>query len=79
MKKFETGKYYEARYPTDYELRPAWEVIKRTPKTVTLKNRGEVVTKKIHSDDEGEFAFPDGRYSMCAVVRAKREVTPEAA
>jgi hypothetical protein len=72
---FEAGQKYEARYPTDHELRPVWTVIKRTPKTVTIQNRSEIVTKKIHTNgDDKEFCFPDGQYSMCAVLRANRKV-----
>lgn len=77
--KFEVGKQYTAKYPGDSELDPAWLVLKRTPKTVTIKSRNEVVTRKIHNSIDGEYCFPDGRYSMAAVLRANRLVENESA
>lgn len=46
-------------------------VIKRTAKTVTIKTDMEGEKRcKIHNNDEGEFIFPFGQYSMCPTFRA---------
>jgi len=45
-------------------------VIKRTAKTVTIKDdRGERRCK-IHNYGDGEFIFPYGQYSMCTTFQA---------
>lgn len=72
--KFEVGEKYEARHPGDSELRPVWTVVKRTPKTVTVQHGKETATKKIYNNEDGEFVYPEGRYSKAAVLRAERKV-----
>ena len=76
--KFEVEKTYTCRAAGDSELIYSWKVIKRTNKTITVVEQlGLVMDKpvliKIHVGDDGnEFALPDGRYSMCPVIRAER-------
>ena len=52
------------------------EVIKRTPKTVTIKQHGRDDKRcNVWLDDEGsECIYPHGVYSMCAIFRANRDV-----
>lgn len=78
MVKFEVGKTYKARFVTCHDLEVRFEVIKRTPKFVTLKEddtNGTVRRCKVYDyDKDGECCYPYGQYSMCVVLRATREV-----
>lgn len=74
MKKFEVGKTYSHGWIGDSDLVTTWEVIKRTPQTITIRHCKEVKTVKIIknlSDWEGtECVRPCGNYSMCPILRA---------
>ena len=48
------------------------KVVKRTAKTVTIDIDGDETRCKIHNNDEGEFIYPHGRYSMAPIFRAQR-------
>jgi len=72
---FEPGKRYYARSICDYVFRA--EIHRRTAKTVVVSvdHYPDVKQKrrKIHHNDEGEFSYPFGQYSMWAeVIRAKK-------
>lgn len=71
---FQVGETYECRSACDHETVYRWTVLKRTEKTVTLrdihgreKRRGVKVT-----DDGAEMCFPAGKHSMCPVIMADR-------
>lgn len=76
MKQFKIGQTYQARFIGDSDTRINCKVTHRTAKRVTFElvggPRGIQVpnTVKIHTDDEGEFFFPLGRYSMAPTIRA---------
>lgn len=80
MKQFEVGKTYTSRSSCDSNCIYEWKVIKRTEKTITIveiigKHKGTSKRVKIQkSDAAAEFAYPDGRYSMCPLMRAERHL-----
>ncbi len=77
MKKFEVGKKYEMHSICDWDCVWVYTVTARTAATITITD-GEKVQKcrisKVYSDADGEAVLPLGNYSMCPVLRAKREV-----
>lgn len=71
MKKFTAGQTLESRSICDHNCIFTGTVIKRTAKTVTINTRMKGEKRcKIHTNDEGEFIFPFGQYSMAPVFRA---------
>ena len=76
MKRFEVGNTYKTRSICDYDCIFSWTVLKRTEKTLTLKeDTGEIKTRRIAINSEGiETCRPDGKYSMCPVIRANKMV-----
>lgn len=65
MNKFEIGKTYTVRCFGDHELTATWEVLARTAKTMTIKERIEGTKKvRISTDDNGEFAKVLTGFSM---------------
>lgn len=72
MLKFETGKKYSMKSICDSECIWEYTVIKRTAKTIKLDNNKSFRVKSI---DDTEFIFPLGRYSMCPILKASKEVT----
>lgn len=67
--KFEVGKTYMARSIGDHNCIFKFEVLARTAKRMTLREHGE-----IYERDGIEHCKPHGTYSMCAIIRADREV-----
>ena len=55
------------------------EVIKRTAKTVTIKDQfGEVSRRKIYTNSEGvEWILPTGNYSMAPICTAEKVVNEQ--
>jgi hypothetical protein len=77
--KFEVGKTYYTRSACDHECIFEWKVVRRTAKSVWLKEEGkhyrdEPVRRRSVKDwgDGIETVFPDGHYSMCPVLTAER-------
>jgi hypothetical protein len=69
---FQIGSQYLMRFISDYDTTDTYKCVNRTAKTVTLKNRAETITCKVHKDTEGnDYAFPLGRYSMCPILNSK--------
>lgn len=68
--KFEEGKAYVAT-----RMCLKYRVVKRTAKMVTLEDveGGEIIRRKIRTDEIGEYVLPLGNYSMAPVLRAKKE------
>ncbi|MCH9712697.1 MAG: hypothetical protein K0U20_08755 [Proteobacteria bacterium] len=52
------------------------EVLKRTKCTVTIRQRGydDKRCNVVHDDEGNEMIYPHGRYSMCTIYRANRDV-----
>jgi outer membrane protein assembly factor BamE (lipoprotein component of BamABCDE complex) len=68
---FTNGQTYFYMFIGDSDLRPKINIVKRTSKTVTFEQRGKIETAKIHTDEDGEYFYPSGRYSMAPICRAK--------
>lgn len=78
IQKFEIGKTYSTRAACDWDTIYSWTVISRTAKTVTLEDKhGHVCKRGVKPDYDGiaEACYPDGRYSMCPVIKADRELS----
>ena len=79
--KFETGKIYRGRSVCNYDSVIDIEVLKRTPKTISVKfldgglYSGRVKSLRITTTSEGyEYVKPWGSYSMAPQVSAERTV-----
>ena len=73
--KFEVGKKYDCRSVCDGDCVFEFEIVKRTEKTVTVKDdSGKEKRCKIHTEEECEYIYPLGKYSMCPTLRSSREV-----
>lgn len=73
MRQFEVGVIYTTRSAFDHECIFSYKVIKRTEKMVTfhdLDEDREYRVKVFVDEHDREYAYPNGRYSMCPVVRA---------
>jgi hypothetical protein len=66
--KFEIGQSYKVRWISDSNIDDIRKVVNRTAKTITFES-GE--SKKIFNDNDGEYCYPEGKYSMAPVMRAK--------
>lgn len=79
MKKFEVGKQYVHGWIGDSDLFTTWSVIKRTAKTITIKQEGTQldniktcrIIEKLSQWEDAECVFPFGQYSMAPTLRAK--------
>jgi hypothetical protein len=76
--RFEQGRIYEMHWVTDHTLRTPRQVVARTPKTVTIRERagGPTATRRIAVVDGVERCMPLGRYSMAPVLAADRPTRP---
>lgn len=79
MKKFEVGKQYVHGWIGDSDLFTTWTVIKRTAKTITIKEEGTQLDRvktcriidRLSQWEGAECVFPFGQYSMAPTLRAK--------
>ena len=70
MKTFKAGMELETRSICDHNCIFTATVIRRTAKTATIITMGDIRRCKIHIEDNEEFIFPHGRYSMAPIMRA---------
>jgi len=71
MHKFAVGSTYFTSYIGDSNIKVSFRVISRTDKTVQIETGKRC---KIMTDSYGnEFIYPEGKYSMCLVLRAEYE------
>ena len=71
MRVFTDSQQLSSRSACDHNCIFRGVVIKRTAKTVTITTAMKGETRcKIHTNEEGEFIFPFGRYSMAPIFRA---------
>jgi len=68
---FEIGKTYFAIFVTDSSLRPQFQIITRTEKTVTVNVYGKAKNLKVFRMDECEVFYPFGKYSMAPACKSK--------
>ncbi len=77
IKTFETGKTYRGRSIGDSDC--IWDVtiIKRTAKTVTIKEpmTNNIVRKKLHIYDNSEAFYPMSQYRMAVIIRAEKLIS----
>lgn len=77
MIKFETGTEYSTRSICDSECVFTVNIIRRTAKSVWIKDmNGETVRRSIKVLDGVEFFFPYGKYSMAPVIKATTVAQP---
>lgn len=77
MTKFETGTEHSTRSICDSECVFTVNIIRRTAKSVWIKDmNGETVRRSIQVVDGAEQFFPYGKYSMAPVIRATRLQEP---
>lgn len=70
MKKFEVGKKYGCRSICNNDCIFEFEIIKRTEKTVVIKDTfGKEKRCKIHIENDEEYIYPQGKYSMCPILK----------
>ncbi|MGN0522576.1 MAG: hypothetical protein ACI4IQ_08085 [Eubacterium sp.] len=71
--KFELNKKYECSSACDHNCIWKFEVVKRTANQIIISEGKKQFRCKIHNDeqDNTEFVYPLGRYSMCPVLKAK--------
>lgn len=71
---FETGQFYETRSTCDWDTMLVYECTSRTAKTVTFLSVLSETPKrvKVRTYARGEWAMPEGQYSMAPVLRADR-------
>jgi len=75
MMKFEVGKKYDCSSICDGDCVFEFEVIKRTEKTVTIKDSfGKEKRCKIYTENDEEYIYPLGKYSMCPTLRSSKEI-----
>ena len=80
--KFETGKTYFTRSACDHNCIFSYTVVRRTAKSVWLKEDGKHASEKVTRrtiktglcSDSTEYVLPEGHYSMCPVISADRFV-----
>jgi hypothetical protein len=77
MIKFEVGKTYYDRSSCDYDTIFSFKIVKRSNKSVWIEDEGKLVRRGITVWNNEESFYPFGKYSMCAVVNAKREFVEE--
>lgn len=70
---FQVGTTYTTRFATDATSVLSYTVTRRSAKFVTLTDAfGDTVRVGIKTDERGEWALPQGTYSMAPVIRADR-------
>lgn len=68
--RFEVGKTYYDRAMSDYDTIYAFDVIARTAKQLTIKERDKTYRRGVYVYNGVECCKPHGTYSMCSVIRA---------
>ncbi len=76
-KAFKINSIYSHRWVNDSQLTTSYKVVKLTKSFITLIESGESkpIRCKIFKDDETQFCFPSGRYSMAPVLKASNEAS----
>lgn len=74
MIKFEIGKTYSTRSICDHNCVFSYTVVARTEKSITINKGGKTVRRGVKPDYDGsgEMCYPEGRYSMCPIIRAAK-------
>jgi hypothetical protein len=72
---FQAGSRYQLTFIGNADLHVTYEVVKRTAKFVTLTDGTETVRCKVMEYEGEEQCMPEGSYSMCPVLGARRKVS----
>jgi hypothetical protein len=72
--KFEVGQELAVRSLGDWDCVYRFTVVSRTAKFVTLNYYGEPKRVGIKTDNEGEYCYPLGSYSMAPRLRCSATV-----
>lgn len=74
---FTVGTTYTCRSAVDSDFVMAWTVTGRSAKFITVVDgSGRSKRVGVKRDAQGEWALPDGTYSMAPVIRADRPAVP---
>jgi len=72
MTAFRINKSYKYSFIGDRSIVCEITVTKKTATMITFINNGKTKRAKINVNSEGnEFIYPDGKYSMCPICKAK--------
>jgi len=71
-KLFDVGKTYSTRSACDWDTVYSFEIVSRTAKRLTIRERNETYKRGIYVYEGVEHCKPHGTYSMCAVISADR-------
>ena len=75
MIKFKVGKSYKMNSLCDTDCVWSYTVVRRTAKTLWIKCEADQVTSnRISVYDNIERVYPLGKYSMCPVLTAEKEI-----
>ena len=74
--RFEVGKKYQHGWIGNSQLSTTYTVISRTKHFIHLKENGPLTFKKIKifNYEGSERCYPRGKYSMCPILSAEKEV-----
>lgn len=69
---FVTGETYITRSACDHNCVFTYKILQRSAKSVKIsREMGPPVTRRLNKDETGlEFIYPEGKYSMCPVLKA---------
>jgi len=71
MQKFQTGQTYRVRSSCDWDCVFPFTVESRTAKFMVVNDGYDSRRVGIKTDERGEWALPQGNYSMAPVMRAE--------
>ena len=76
MNNFIVGNNYYMFSPCQHSYVRKYSVVGRTDKTILLADDdgNRIKRFKIMKDNDGEYCYPIGRFSMCPVLRATEEI-----
>jgi hypothetical protein len=70
-RQFQVGRTYSERSLCDYDCIHSFTILARTAKTITTKVHGNIVRRRVGTDENGvEHFLPYGSYSMCTNISA---------
>lgn len=69
---FAVGQVYETRSACDHDCIFSYTVVTRTPAFITLDGLFGVGRVRVRTGPHGEWAMPQGQYSMCPVIWASQ-------
>jgi hypothetical protein len=74
MIQFQVGKTYACRSSGDHDCIFSFTILARTTKQITTEVHGKIVKRGLSLWEGVETFKPFGTYSMCAVIKADKEL-----